>query len=119
MLLKTPSLELQQLKQQEKGERRETTLADDTASNSAIYRARELQQRAAEFGFDWPDITPVFERKQRAMREHRSQLQYRPTDHFMLGINANRAMYLPDGSYGEAFAPLGPAAPEDVALMRD
>jgi len=63
------------------------------------------------------DITPVFERKQKAMREHLSQLRYRPTDHFMLGINANRAMYLPDGTYGEAFSPLGPPAPEDLALL--
>ena len=53
------------------------------------------------------DVTAVYERKQAGLRCHRSQLRYRATDHFLWGINANRAMYLGDGvRYGEAFRPL-------------
>lgn len=59
----------QELKQREKAARPEPCLTDDTASNSAIFRARELQKRAAEFGFDWPDIIPVFEKLEEELAE--------------------------------------------------
>ena len=59
----------QGLKQQEKADREEPDMTAETASNSAIYRARELQKRAAEFGFDWPDIAPVFDKLEEEVAE--------------------------------------------------
>ena len=51
-------------RQAEKSERKPTADANlsdaETSSNSPIYRSRHLQQSAAELGFDWPDIGPVF-----------------------------------------------------------
>lgn len=41
------------------------------SSNSAIYHARQLQQQAAELGFDWPDIDPVFDKLQEELTELR------------------------------------------------
>jgi len=43
----------------------------DSGANSAIYRARQLQQRAAGFGFDWPDIVPVFDKLEEEIEELR------------------------------------------------
>ncbi len=63
------SQQWQALKQQEKSGREQPALGDESVSNSAIYRARELQQRAAEFGFDWPDINPVFDKLEEEVAE--------------------------------------------------
>jgi len=43
--------------------------SDDSGANSAIYRARQLQQDAAELGFDWPDIHPVFDKLEEELAE--------------------------------------------------
>ena len=64
----------QALKQQEKQQREEKVQVEDSAqsepsANSAIYRARQLQQQAAEFGFDWPDISPVFDKLEEELAE--------------------------------------------------
>jgi len=40
-----------------------------TSANSAIYRARQIQQQAAELGFDWPDIAPVFDKLEEELAE--------------------------------------------------
>lgn len=42
---------------------------DDSSANSAIYRARQLQQQAADFGFDWPDIGPVLDKLEEELDE--------------------------------------------------
>jgi ATP diphosphatase len=34
-----------------------------------MYRAREIQKEAAKFGFDWPDITPVFDKLEEELAE--------------------------------------------------
>lgn len=47
-----------------------TTLAPDSA-NSAMYRARQLQQDAAHYGFDWPSIEPVFDKLEEEVDELR------------------------------------------------
>ena len=44
-------------------------LGSDSASNSAMYRAREIQKEAARFGFDWPDIRPVFDKLEEELAE--------------------------------------------------
>jgi MazG family protein len=52
----------QALKQEEKSGRGKQPVGGDSASGPAMYRARRIQQEAAEFGFDWPDINPVFDK---------------------------------------------------------
>jgi len=60
----------QAVKQQEKATRtKEPTLADDSGANSAIYRARQIQQQAAKSGFDWPDIGLVFDKLEEELAE--------------------------------------------------
>jgi ATP diphosphatase len=57
-------------KQQQSGEDPAgTETLDDSSVNSAIYRARQIQQHAAEFGFDWPDINPVFDKLEEELAE--------------------------------------------------
>ncbi len=63
------SQQWQRLKQQEKAGREQPQVGAESASSSAIYRARQLQQRAAEFGFDWPSIAPVFDKLEEEVAE--------------------------------------------------
>ena len=44
-------------------------MAEDSGANSAIYRARQLQQDAARCGFDWPGIGPVFDKLEEELAE--------------------------------------------------
>ena len=43
----------------------------DGTTNSPIYQARQLQQDAADLGFDWPDIQPVFDKLDEELAELR------------------------------------------------
>ena len=63
------SLQWQELKEQEKAGRRTASLGAESASSSAMYRAREIQKEAAVFGFDWPDIRPVFDKLEEELAE--------------------------------------------------
>jgi len=65
----TLSQQWQALKQQEKSAQAKTALDSDPGTNSAIYRARQLQNDAAVFGFDWPDINPVFDKLEEELAE--------------------------------------------------
>ncbi len=65
------SQQWQALKQQEKSAPDDTGLSQESGSNSAIYRARQIQQEAARFGFDWPDINPVFDKLEEELVELR------------------------------------------------
>ena len=65
----TLSEQWQALKQHEKSGREPPSLGSDSASNSAMYRARQIQQEAARFGFDWPDIRPVFDKLEEELAE--------------------------------------------------
>ncbi|MCP4388884.1 MAG: nucleoside triphosphate pyrophosphohydrolase [Gammaproteobacteria bacterium] len=65
----TLSLQWQALKKQEKSAREPNILGTDSGANSAMYRAREIQKEAARFGFDWPDIRPVFEKLEEELAE--------------------------------------------------
>ena len=62
------SRQWQELKAREKSGREPPPLGD-SASNSAMYRARRIQQEAARFGFDWPDIRPVFDKLEEELAE--------------------------------------------------
>ncbi len=67
------SRQWQAIKQQEKSARANNGLdtgpGNDSGASSAIYRARQLQKEAATFGFDWPDITPVFDKMEEELAE--------------------------------------------------
>ena len=65
----TLSQQWQALKKQEKSGREKPGLGEDSGSNSAIYRARQIQKDAAAFGFDWPDISPVFDKLEEELAE--------------------------------------------------
>lgn len=55
------------------------------------------------------DISDAMEEKVALVREYASQRQHTQIEHFFLGLNAWRAVYLPKGSrYGEAFVELAP-----------
>ncbi|MDH3633420.1 MAG: nucleoside triphosphate pyrophosphohydrolase [Gammaproteobacteria bacterium] len=69
----TLSQQWQALKQQEKSAQAQakTELGSDPGTNSAIYRARQIQNDAAGFGFDWPDINSVFDKLEEELAELR------------------------------------------------
>jgi ATP diphosphatase len=59
----------QALKHQEKSAESVSEFATESSSNSAIYRAKQLQKKAAESGFDWPDIEPVIDKLEEELQE--------------------------------------------------
>lgn len=63
------SQQWQELKQAEKSESEEPDMSNDSGSNSAMYRARQIQKDAARLGFDWPDINPVFDKLEEELAE--------------------------------------------------
>ncbi|MEW6072767.1 MAG: PIG-L deacetylase family protein [Planctomycetota bacterium] len=64
------------------------------------------------------DISSVYARKMAALLEHKSQIEHVDIVHTGLAISAQRSIYLPrDAKHGEAFAPLGPPAPEDLPVL--
>ncbi len=65
------SRQWQALKQAEKKEREPLMPDSGEAAGSTLFRARELQKQAAKFGFDWPDINPVFDKLEEELRELR------------------------------------------------
>jgi len=65
----TLSQQWQALKQAEKSGREQPDMSSDSGSNSAMYRARQIQKDAAGFGFDWPDIYPVFDKLEEELAE--------------------------------------------------
>jgi MazG family protein len=68
----TLSQQWQALKQAEKPGLGKSDMGIDSGSNSAMYRARQIQKDAASFGFDWPDINPVFDK----LEEELAELKY-------------------------------------------
>ena len=65
------SRQWQSLKQAEKKHQQPGMPEIDEAAGSTMFRARELQKQAAKFGFDWPDIRPVFDKLDEELRELR------------------------------------------------
>lgn len=64
------------------------------------------------------DVTPVWDAKARALREHASQLARRDLVRAALGLNAQRSLYLSGRArYGEAFRPLGDVEPGDLEVL--
>ena len=64
------------------------------------------------------DVTRVYPMKVQALKKHVTQLSYGDPTHYGLGLNAHRSIYLPKGAhFGEGFAPLGEASPEDLARV--
>lgn len=65
----------QSIKKQEKAGAPETEFGDDSRGMSTIHRAQKLQQQAAEYGFDWPDIIPVLDKLQEEIEELRVSIK--------------------------------------------
>jgi ATP diphosphatase len=59
----------QSIKEIEKAAKATNGISDDASANSAMYRAREIQKEAAQLGFDWPDINPVFAKLEEELGE--------------------------------------------------
>ena len=59
----------QAIKEKEKAAKVNSGISDEASANSAMYRAREIQKDAAELGFDWPDINPVFAKLEEELEE--------------------------------------------------
>ena len=65
------SRQWQALKEQEKANKPDQQRPAENSSLPAIYRARQLQQDAASFGFDWPSIDPVLDKLEEEIGEMR------------------------------------------------
>ena len=61
------------LKAEERASKQADTsaLADIPAAFPALLRAQKLQKRAAQVGFDWPDIQPVYDKVEEELQEVR------------------------------------------------
>ncbi len=69
----------QRIKEEEKkeneGKEKVPSLLDDhSRSQSALYQAREVQERAAGAGFDWPELEPVLEKVEEEIAELREAI---------------------------------------------
>ncbi len=64
----------QAMKAAEKARQPATGFGDDSNNLSAIHRAERLQQQAAEYGFDWPDIQPVLDKLDEELAELRESI---------------------------------------------
>lgn len=64
----------QAIKAAEKANQPGAGFGDDSGNLSAIHRAERLQQQAAEFGFDWPDIQPVLDKLDEELSELRESI---------------------------------------------
>ena len=63
------------------GEKPESILSGVAASLPALMQAQKLQKRAARFGFDWPEIEPVFAKVEEELAETRAALQSGDREH--------------------------------------
>ncbi|MGO2354900.1 MAG: nucleoside triphosphate pyrophosphohydrolase [Marinomonas foliarum] len=61
----------QQIKALEKGDKKESMLADVPVSMPALMQAVKIQKKVSKVGFDWPNIEPVFDK----IREELDELE--------------------------------------------
>ncbi|MFT5218678.1 MAG: ATP diphosphatase [Planctomycetota bacterium] len=62
-------------KSAEKSATEPTDFGNENGSNSAIFRARNIQQKAALYGFDWPHISMVFDKLEEEIAELKVAIQ--------------------------------------------
>ena len=77
----------ERIKAEERAEKGETKLHQPTSrlddipgSLPALTRADKLQRRASRYGFDWPDINPVFDKLEEELGELREAWQHAQQD---------------------------------------
>jgi ATP diphosphatase len=70
----------QSLKKAEKAASPRASFGTNSASLSAIDRARVLQSEAAEFGFDWPDIQNVIDKLEEELDELKQAIKTGKSD---------------------------------------
>ena len=64
-----------ELKKQEKGQRTQADTLDAVArSLPALWRAEKMQKKAAQVGFDWPEVSPAMDKLEEETRELRQAL---------------------------------------------
>ncbi len=64
------------IKQEERTAKGQGDLFDDVPSNlPALSRAYKLQKRAANFGFDWPNVEPVFDKVREELAELAQEME--------------------------------------------
>jgi tetrapyrrole methylase family protein / MazG family protein len=63
------------IKQKEKGEQKESLLAEVGYELPNLVRAFELQKKAAKVGFDWNDVEPALEKVQEEIAELRIEMK--------------------------------------------
>jgi len=77
------SKQWQAIKKQEKVVSSKASFGADSASLSAINRSNSLQNKAAEFGFDWPDIGCVVDKLEEETEELKQAVKSGNRDHII------------------------------------
>jgi len=65
----------QEIKQEEKGEKTTSILGEVGTSLPTILRAFELQKKAAQVGFDWPDVSGAWEKLKEEIGEFEQEIK--------------------------------------------
>lgn len=72
----------EKIKSQERGEKGKSGILDDVPrALPAMTRAAKLQKRAAQIGFDWPDVPPVIEKLEEEICEFKEALDSKNAAH--------------------------------------
>lgn len=64
----------EQIKKLEKGDEPESILQSIPKGLPSLYRALELQKKAAKVGFDWPDVKPIWDKVHEELKELQEEI---------------------------------------------
>ncbi len=72
----------EKIKSEERGEKGKSGILDDVPrALPAMTRAAKLQKRAAQIGFDWPDVPPVIDKLEEEISEFKEAVASENSDH--------------------------------------